>query len=130
MFKKKKYEKSELAKKYKIRISTPNGYFPEDVDKILVKFEKENEVLAKDNTAMTKQLSELEKKYEDLKGEYASLQMTVSLMQVPATTSSQDEKMLEKITTIKDNRKKKEKEKVQDFNFDNYKEEEFEILEM
>ena len=76
MFKKKKQKKnsgveiSEIGKKYNIRISTPNGYFPEDVDKILIDFEKQLNNLSAENKKMEQQLSKLDEDYKRIQTEF------------------------------------------------------------
>ena len=111
----------EIAKKYKIQISYPYGYYPDDVDKNIIKLEsiietKENEYnqLAKEikirelriqnqqNELSQKDdiIQQLENDMKALKNTMMQLKMQLSLMEVPDTTAIEDMVMTEKIGTI------------------------------
>lgn len=78
-------EKSDTAKKYNIRISTPNGYFPEDVDKIIIDLEQQCQRLEKENHKLTSQYESNQKDLNKLKGEYQQLQF--EMMKININTS-------------------------------------------
>ena len=122
--KKKKYdqEKSELAKKYSIRISKPAGYFPEDVDRVIIKLENEIKNLNRDKVKMEAEIErshraeELAKESEQhMKEELGQLRLQVQLIEVPDTSTVQDFDMLNKINRINDT----EEEALPDYLFEN-----------
>jgi hypothetical protein len=75
-------EKSEVAKKYSIRISTPNGYFPEDADKIIIDLENQIQRLDKENQKLLQQYESTSADLNAIKTEYSLLQMEMMKMNI------------------------------------------------
>lgn len=95
------HDKSELAKKLNIRISNPYGYYPEDVDPIIIKLQEEISNLTKENKSLSDEVYKLTKDLGDLRTEYSKFRMHASLgmveVPIPSTTES-----LENISKIDD----------------------------
>ncbi len=93
-------EKSEIAKRYDIRISTPNGYYPEDVDKILKEMEdviaqqdKEIQMLSKDRDQARKDLGKLQ-------AEFTKFKLSITTMDIKDNSFEDDIQDIAKINDI------------------------------
>lgn len=93
-------KKSDIAVKYGIRISTPNGYFPEDVDKIILKLEGLNATLTKETTQLQQKLEQALKEKRMIDDEYKKMKFDMSLMEVPDTSTETDFAMMSRLHTI------------------------------
>ncbi len=62
-------EISETGKKFHLRVSRPYGYYPEDVDSLLLNQEVQIEQLQKENTVLTQRNAEITKELEQAKTE-------------------------------------------------------------
>lgn len=93
LFKKKESEISEIAKNYRIRVSKPYGYYPEDVDAILETLTQKatesiqaKEKLEADYENVIKKLKNdirnLERKNDSLKTEILRLKTDFTLLEV------------------------------------------------
>lgn len=107
MFKKNKKKKnnggaelSEVGKKFNIRISTPNGYFPEDVDKILIDLEKQLNNISTENKQMEQKLSKLSDDYQRLQTEFRKQSFEIMQLNFQDTSELQDYSRLEKLANI------------------------------
>ena len=78
--KKMAHDKSELAKRLNIRISSPYGYYPEDVDPIIARLEKEVSDLEKENSKISKENNDLNQNLTQLKSEFTQFKLQVSTM--------------------------------------------------
>ena len=94
------HEKSELAKSLGIRIATPYGYYPDDVDGIIGKLQGERNLLSKEKDELTSKNKELSINNDRLKSEITKLKMEISTMEIPLTTEKQDLDMTSKLTSI------------------------------
>lgn len=98
----KKFESAlpEVAKRNNIRVSSPYGYYPEDVDKVILELEKDTKMLQKENTHLTKQLEECKHNVSALQSELTQLKMQMSLMEIPDVSSEEGVAMLSRIGTV------------------------------
>ena len=97
---KKVSEKSEIAKRYGIRISNPYGYFPEDVDRILEDLQSQLNTLSKENKFASDKLARIQKERDDAKTELSKLKMQISLMDIPDTSTEEDFQMMSRLSSI------------------------------
>lgn len=81
-------ELSDIAKEYNIRISTPKGYYPDDVDPIIISLKKEISSLTLDNKRLGDKVHDLENKNKSLSTELSSLKIQMSVMEVPVDIES------------------------------------------
>lgn len=78
-------ELSDIAKEYNIRISTPKGYYPDDVDPIITRLRKEVNELTLDNKKLRDEIGQLEVKNRDLSTELTSLKLQISITDIPVS---------------------------------------------
>lgn len=92
----KKFENElpEVARRHNIRVSSPYGYYPEDVDKIIVHFEEDVSSLEKENGLLSKKIEKQAEELRSLQFELTQLKMQVSLMEIPDTSTEQDFAMI------------------------------------
>ena len=62
-------EISETGKRFHLRVSRPYGYYPEDVDNLLLNQEVQIEQLQKENTVLTQRNADITKELEQAKTE-------------------------------------------------------------
>lgn len=96
-------DKSQLAKDLNIRISSPYGYYPDDVDPIITKLKEDVANLTKENKNLRDKNGELEKNIRAVSTELAQLKMQVSLMEVPALSIEEGLTGISKIGNITGN---------------------------
>lgn len=98
----KRFESSlpEVAKRNNIRVSSPYGYYPEDVDSVILEFEKNAKMLEKENNHLTNQLEDCKAKLKDAQTELTKLKMQISLMEIPDTSAEENFAMLSRMSTI------------------------------
>lgn len=94
------HEKSDVAKKYGLRISNPHGYFPEDVDKLILKLESQIETLEKETHQLEERLTIALDEKRMIDSEYKKMKMQMSLMEVPDTTTEEDFSMFGRLQNI------------------------------
>lgn len=88
-----------------IRVSTPYGAYPEDVDALITDLDEKIESLTAQNGDLNKKNEQLERDLHIVNTELAKMRIDVSLMTIPETTDEEDSKMLSelnKITTAED----------------------------
>ncbi len=93
-------ELPEIAKRLGIRVSSPYGYYPEDVDKIISNLEKDVSSLTKENKDLRDQVHNAEEKSKSLQTELTQIKMQVSLMEIPDASTEENFAMLSRISTI------------------------------
>lgn len=76
-------EKSQLAKDLNIRISSPYGYYPEDVDPIILDLQKTVSDLTKENKQLSDTVGDLTKKNADLSKQFSQLKLQMSIAEIP-----------------------------------------------
>ena len=96
------HDLSPTALKYGFRISCPNGYFPEDVDNLILKLEADSATLTKDNIKLKKEYDELLEEHNTLKSEFMKMKMSLMLMEVPDVTAEESIAMISKMSGISD----------------------------
>lgn len=94
------HELPEIAKRLGIRVSSPYGYYPEDVDKIIFQLEKDVSSLTKENKDLRDELHEANVKSKALQTELTQIKMQVSLMEIPDASTEESFAMLSRISTI------------------------------
>ena len=88
-----------------IRVSTPYGAYPEDVDALISDLDEKIKSLTAQNGDLSKKNEQLERDLHIVNTELAKMRIDVSLMTIPETTDEEDSKMLSelnKITTAED----------------------------
>ena len=98
--KKQGMELPEIIKKYNIRVSTPNGCFPEDVERILQDLEKQLNNLIKENERLTKQYEQKAKDFSLVEAENQKLRFQIMSFNYEDTSELQDFNNLGKLTNI------------------------------
>jgi len=93
-------ELSEVAKSHNIRVSSPYGYYPEDVDPIIIQLEKDVSQLTKENKMLSSQLHEEQELRKAASQELAKMKMEVSLFDYPDVSTEESFAMLGRIDSI------------------------------
>lgn len=96
-------ELSELAKDLGIRVSSPYGYYPEDVDPIIAGLQKNVSDLTKENKQLAEDLHDIQSKLKSTQSELSQLKMQMSLMEVPDVSAEEGFTMLSRIDSITGN---------------------------
>lgn len=96
-------ELSELAKNLGIRVSSPYGYYPEDVDPIIAELQKNVSDLTKENKQLSEDLHDTQIKLKATQSELSQLKMQISLMEVPDVSAEEGFTMLSRIDSITGN---------------------------
>lgn len=98
----KKFESNlpEVAKRHHIRVSNPYGYYPEDVDKIIIGLESSVNSLEHENKELRDRVHEVSEELSKAKTELTKLKMQMTLMDPPDTSAEEDFVMLSRISTI------------------------------
>lgn len=96
-------ELSDLAKSHNIRVSSPYGYYPEDVDPIIANLEKTVQQLEKENRQFEAENHEYKERCSALTTELTKLKMQVSLMEIPDVSAEEGFAMLGRIDSITGN---------------------------
>ena len=91
---------SELAKRLGIRVSSPYGYYPEDVDPIIANLEKTVSDLEIENKKLSEQLHTTQTNLSSASSELAQIKMQMSLMEVPDLSAEEEFAMLGRIDSI------------------------------
>ena len=93
-------ELSEVAKRHNLRVSNPYGYYPEDVDRVLIKFEGLVNQLQRETVKLEADLQQALTDKKIIDGELKRLRFEMSIMEVPDTTTEEDFSMISKLGTI------------------------------
>ena len=93
-------ELSEIAKSLNIRVSSPYGYYPEDVDPLLINYIDEINKLKQLNKELSANAEEANKNCEYLKNELTTLKMQISFTEIPDISAEEGFVMLSKVDTI------------------------------
>lgn len=93
-------ELSEVAKSHNIRVSSPYGYYPEDVDPIIIQLETAVSQLTKENKQLASQLHEEKELRQAASQELAKMKMEVSLFDYPDVSAEESFAMLGRIDSI------------------------------
>lgn len=93
-------ELPELARRLGIRVSSPYGYYPEDVDKIITKLEQDVSNLTKENKNLRDEVHKHKENATALQTELTQIKMQVSLMEIPDASAEENFAMLSRISTI------------------------------
>jgi len=96
----KTHDISEIAKRYGVRVSTPMGYFPEDVDKLLQDLEQQLVTLSKENKHASERIKRLTDERNAAMSELSTLKMQISFTEIPDTSEVEDFTMLSRLATI------------------------------
>jgi hypothetical protein len=97
------HELSELAKDLGIRVSSPYGYYPEDVDPIIAGLQKTVSDLTKENKQLAEDVNDVQSKLKSTQSELSQLKMQMSLMEVPDVSAEEGFAMLSRIDSITGN---------------------------
>ena len=106
MLKKKKqqltHELSEIAKRHNIRVSTPHGYYPDDVDKLLSNYESAVNQLQSETKRLSEQLEQSRSDCAALRAEVTKLQLDMSNLEIPDVSANESFAMLSRLENISD----------------------------
>lgn len=94
------YSFSEIGEKYNFRVSTPQGYFPEDVDRVIIDLEHRLESLSNDNLKLRKERDEAVADKKVIDEEYKKLRWDMSVFEVPHTSAQEDIAMLNELSNV------------------------------
>lgn len=110
----KKFESElpDVAKRNNIRVSSPYGYYPEDVNKIITDMESELKMLQKENNHLNGQLTDYKGRLNDAQTELTKLKMQMTLMEIPDASAEENFAMLSRISTITGNNEEQISNKV------------------
>ena len=96
-----KFEKSEVAIRHNLRISSPNGYYPEDVDRELVTLEDKVAHLTRENDKLLRNIEQARNDLSKLQAEFAAYRLNMSKgINLAETTFEEDIRNTAKIYDI------------------------------
>lgn len=90
----------ETLEKLNIRVSTPYGAYPEDVETVVSDLLEKVDKLETTNAELSKKNTQLERDLHLVNTELAKMKIDVSLMSIPETTEEEDSKMLRELNKI------------------------------
>lgn len=90
----------ETLEKLNIRVSTPYGAYPEDVETVVSDLLEKVNKLETTNAELSKKNTQLEQDLHLVNTELAKMKIDVSLMSIPETTEEEDSKMLRELNKI------------------------------
>lgn len=90
----------ETLEKLNIRVSTPYGAYPEDVETVVSDLLEKVNKLETANVELSKKNTQLERDLHLVNTELAKMKIDVSLMSIPETTEEEDSKMLRELNQI------------------------------
>lgn len=76
-------DKSQLAKDLNIRISSPYGYYPDDVDPIIIDLQTQLSNLSKENKQMAEEIDKLKKNNQDLMTQMTQIKLNAQIFERP-----------------------------------------------
>ena len=94
------YSFSEIGEKYNFRVSTPQGYFPEDVDRVIIDLEQRLESMSNDNLLLRRERDDAVADKRMIDEEYKKLRWDMSVFEVPHTSTQEDILMLNELSNI------------------------------
>lgn len=94
------YSFSEIGEKYNFRVSTPQGYFPEDVDRVIIDLEQRLESMSNDNLLLRRERDDAVADKRMIDEEYKKLRWDMSVFEVPHTSTQEDISMLNELSNI------------------------------
>ena len=97
------HELSEVAKSHNIRVSSPYGYSPDDVDPIIIQLETAVSQLTKENNKLANELHEEQALRQAASQELAKMKMEISLFDYPDVSAEESFAMLGRIDSITGN---------------------------
>ena len=97
------HDLSQLAKDLGIRVSSPYGYYPEDVDPIIEKLQKDVASLTLENKQLSQDLENALEDGRKARNELAQVKMQMSLMEVPDISQEEGFEMLRRMDSITGN---------------------------
>ena len=90
----------ETLEKLNIRVSTPYGAYPEDVETVVSDLLEKVNKLETTNAELSKKNTQLERDLHLVNTEVGKMKIDVSLMSIPETTEEEDSKMLRELNKI------------------------------
>lgn len=90
----------KTLEKLNIRVSTPYGAYPEDVETVVSDLLEKVNKLETTNAELSKKNTQLERDLHLVNTELAKMKIDVSLMSIPETTEEEDSKMLRELNKI------------------------------
>lgn len=105
MFKKKNNnqngsEMSEVGKRHNLRISNPYGYYPEDVDKVLLNYEKLLSSHETEISKLEKQLEQVKAEKKMIDDEFRKMKMEIQFAEIPDISADEGFSMMGKMRNI------------------------------
>lgn len=90
----------EVAKRHNIRVSSPYGYYPEDVDKIILNLEKEISNLSKENKQLADEIEGKKQDISKLQKQFNDLRFQIMTGETTDTSAEEDFANLSRIGSI------------------------------
>lgn len=91
---------SDVAMRHNIRISNPYGYYPDDVDRVIRKYEELTNTLDKETKRLERELASTKDELKAANGALQKLKLEMTLMEVPDTSAEQDIAMIARLSNI------------------------------
>lgn len=107
-------ELPEIAKRHNIRVSNPYGYYPEDVDKVIMRLEKDISDLTKENLDLAKQIDQAKTDLSKMTQQFNSLKFQMISMEMPETSDATDFANLSRISNFSGKNEPQIQDKVSD----------------
>lgn len=90
----------DIIVKHGIRVSTPYGAYPEDVENVLTELDTQIKELSDNLEKVSKTNKQLERDLHLVNTELAKMKIDMSLMAIPETTEEEDSKMIRELNDI------------------------------
>lgn len=93
---------SEVALRNNIRISNPYGYYPDDVDRVILKLENLINTLQAETQKLERDLSSTQDELKAARATIQQLKLDMMTFDVPDTSAEEDIAMLARLSNIND----------------------------
>ena len=93
-------ELPEVARRLGIRVASPYGYYPEDVDRIILDLEESVNALEKENKQLKDDYQVARQNELDMQTEFNKLKMQMSLMEFPDASMEQATSIFDRAPTL------------------------------
>lgn len=94
---------SDVAIRHQIRISNPYGYYPDDVDRIIRKYEELTNTLQAETQRLEKLYAKTEEELHTAKNEIQRLKFDMMNLDIPDTSTEEDLAMISRLSNINEN---------------------------
>lgn len=91
---------SDVAMRHNIRISNPYGYYPDDVDRIVRKYEELTNTLDKETKRLERELASTKDELKAARATIQQLKLDMMTFEPPDTSAEQDIAMIARLSNI------------------------------